>query len=147
MNPVHLPPFWFLLAVLSQFGLAWFAPAGRAGPLVTVGGTALLIAGAVLVLAAARSFRKWQTPILPFKEPSHCIADGVFRLSRNPIYLGEVFMLAGLAVLHDTWYAALPIPVFVFIIQQLFILPEERTLEETFGPTFAAYRKRTRRWL
>lgn len=142
-----LPPFWFLLTVLAQFALAWHAPAAATPlPLGLLGGL-LLLGGIGLVLAAAQRFQKWHTPIMPFREPVHCITDGVFRFSRNPLYLGEVVMLLGLASLLGTWYALLPVPVFVLIIQWLFIRPEERLLREHFGTGYESYRRRVRRWV
>ncbi|MFP4166036.1 MAG: methyltransferase family protein, partial [Opitutales bacterium] len=76
-----------------------------------------------------------------------CITDGVFRYSRNPLYLGEVLMLLGLAALLGTWQALLPIPVFLAIIQWMFILPEEQLLKNRFDAQYAAYCNRVRRWL
>jgi len=143
----RLPPFWFLLAVLAQFALAWQAGATDTPLLLNLLGTALLFVGIALVLAAAQRFRKWRTPILPFRQPTHCITDGVFRYSRNPLYLGEVLMLLGLASLLGTGWALLPVPVFVAAIQVVFILPEERILRKKFGGQFQEYCHRTRRWV
>lgn len=141
----RLPPFWFLFAVLAQFALAWRAPIATTHlPLGLLGG---LLGGIVLVLAAAQRFQKWHTPIMPFREPVHCITDGVFRFSRNPLYLGEVVMLLGLAALLGTWHALFPVPVFVFIIQLLFIRPEERLLCHRFQTEYETYRRRVRRWV
>lgn len=143
----RLPPFWFLLAVLAQFALAWKAGATETPIILILLGSALLLGGIALVLAAAQRFRKWRTPILPFQQPTHCITDGVFRHSRNPLYLGEVLMLLGLAALLGTGWALLPVPVFVAAIQVIFILPEERILREIFGARFEWYCQRTRRWV
>lgn len=143
----RLPPFWFLLTVLAQFVLAWHAPGMAASLPLSLLGWLLLLGGIALVLAAAERFRKWRTPISPFKEPEHCITDGVFRYSRNPLYLGEVVILLGLAALLGTWQALLPIPAFVAIIQWLFIRPEDRLLRQRFGATYANYRRRVRRWI
>ncbi|NBB78495.1 MAG: DUF1295 domain-containing protein, partial [Verrucomicrobia bacterium] len=129
----RLPPFWFLLAVLAQFILAWHAPGAAAPPPLSLVGWLLLLGGIALVLATAERFRKWRTPITPFNEPKHCITDGVFRYSRNPLYLGEVVMLLGLAALLGTWQALLPIPVFAALIHLRFIRPEEQFLRRHFG--------------
>jgi len=143
----RLPPFWFFLAVLAQFALAWHGPAGKVPFAFSLLGWLLLIGGIGLVLAAARRFRKWRTPIKPFQQPKHCITDGVFRYSRNPLYLGEVVMLLGLAALLGTWLALLPIPLFMAVIQLNFIQPEERLLQEHFGRAYQTYRHRVRRWV
>lgn len=143
----RLPPFWFLLAVLAQFALAWDATVAAATLPFKLIGYALLIAGIALVLAAAQRFRKWRTPITPFRRPEHCITDGVFRYSRNPLYLGEVLMLLGLAALLGTARTLWPIPFFIAVIQLRFILPEERLLDKAFGETYRRYRRRVRRWV
>lgn len=143
----RLPPFWFLLAVLGQFALAWRTPASGTPLPLTLAGYALLFGGIALVLAAAERFRKWRTPIKPFQQPAHCITDGVFRYSRNPLYLGEAVMLLGLAGLLGTWRALLPVPFFAAVIQWRFILPEERILDKQFGASYRRYRKRVRRWM
>ena len=143
----RLPPFWFLLAVLAQFAIAWHAPVVTAPLVLSLLGWLLLAGGIALVLAAAQRFQKWRTPIKPFQEPKHCITDGVFRYSRNPLYLGEVIMLLGLAALLGTWLALLPIPIFAAVIQRVFILPEERLLQAHFGSAYQSYRRRVRRWV
>jgi protein-S-isoprenylcysteine O-methyltransferase Ste14 len=143
----RLPPFWFLLAVLAQFALAWHGPAGSVSVGLSLLGWLLLIGGIALVLTAAQRFQKWRTPIKPFQQPEHCITDGIFRYSRNPLYLGEVIMLLGLAALLGTWLALLPIPVFMAVIQLVFIQPEERLLQEHFGSAYQSYRHRVRRWV
>ncbi len=85
--------------------------------------------------------------LIPFQEPTHCITDGVFRYSRNPLYLGEVIMLLGLAALLGAWQALLPIPIFATVIQLRFILPEERLLRQRFGGAYESYFRRVRRWV
>lgn len=143
----RLPPFWFLLAVLTQFTLAWWSPTSVVTPLLNLVGWLLLLGGIALVLAAAERFRKWRTPIKPYQEPTHCITDGVFRYSRNPLYLGEVVMLLGLAALLGSWEALWPIPVFIAVIQWRFIRPEEQLLQKRFDTSYTSYRGRVRRWL
>ncbi len=147
MKLLKLPPFWFLLAVLAQFALTWNAPAaGAVGPLLTAG-YGLVLGGIVLVLAAWLEFRRNETPICPFRQPSHLLTGGVFRLSRNPVYLGEVVMLLGLALLHGAWIAVLPVVFLVPVLHLIFVRPEERILRQTFGEAFETYRRRVRAWI
>ncbi|WP_309383584.1 methyltransferase family protein [Cerasicoccus frondis] len=147
MNPLKLPPFWFLLAVAAQFGLNWFTPQNASGWGWYAVGYLLLALGMFLVLGAWMSFRIHDTPICPFKQPTHLITDGVFRFSRNPIYLGQAFMLLGLAALHGAWVTLLPIPLLIAILHVGFIRPEERILSQQCGAEFATYRSRVRAWL
>lgn len=75
------------------------------------------------------------------------VMDGVFSFSRNPMYLGMVAILLGVAVgLGSTWALIVP-PVFMGLIQTMFIRMEERILEEQFGAAYLAYRDRVRRWI
>jgi protein-S-isoprenylcysteine O-methyltransferase Ste14 len=149
----RLPPFWFFLAVVAQFTLVWRA--GRVGtyPLPFAGwlpqclGWGLLVGGGVIVLWAAHRFHRWQTPIHPFQEPINFITDGPFRFSRNPIYLGQLLMLLGLACMFWVPAAFLPLFFFVPLVHILFILPEERLLRVRFGEVFESYRRRTRPWI
>ena len=146
MNPLKLPPFWFLLAVVAQFILGWASHAGSGGWPWYAAGYSLLGLGMFFVLGAWMSFRLHETPICPFREPTHLITDGVFRISRNPIYLGQVIMLFGLAALHHAWITLLPIPVLIAVLHWVFIRPEERILAKTHGTEFAAYRQHVRPW-
>lgn len=142
-----MPPFWFLLATLAQFGIAWVSTLPAFSLLRLIGGYTLIAGGIALVLGTWVSFRKWQTPICPFTEPTHLITDGLFRYSRNPLYLGEVVLLLGLSALHGNWATLLPIPVFIVILQYGFIRYEECTLQQHDSDAFKDYRSRVRMWL
>lgn len=142
-----MPPFWFLLATLAQFSIAWVSPLAAFSLLRASLGYALIVAGLSLVLGAWASFRKWQTPICPFTEPNHLITDGLFRYSRNPLYLGEVVMLLGLSALHGSLATMIPIAGFIVIVLYVFIRPEERTLEQHYGDAFTSYRNHVRMWI
>lgn len=143
-----VPPIYFLLALLTMAALHYLLPLGRlvaapysyAGALLTVGGIAVAGWG-------TRSFAKAGTPIVPFERSTALVKSGPFRFSRNPMYLGLVAALVGIAVLMETASPWLPIPVFVWIIRTRFIAGEERFLEEIFGAEYLEYRKSVRRWL
>ena len=86
------------------------------------------------------------TTILPHKGADRLVTEGAFRFRRNPIYMGEVLILLGLAQLtHNIWFAIMA-PVFAIAILLLAILPEERHLEARFGEEYLDYKARTRRW-
>ena len=147
MNPLKMPPFWFLLATLSQFGIAWASSLASFSGARMVVGYALILVGAGLVLGTCVSFRKWKTPICPFTEPTHLITDGLFRYSRNPLYLGEVVMLLGLSALHGSWATLMPIPLFIAVLSFVFIRSEERSLADHYGEKFIQYRESVRMWI
>lgn len=85
-------------------------------------------------------------PIRP-TATSSLVTSGPFRLTRNPMYLSLGFyLLAWAAYLSSVW-ALLLVPVFMLYINEFQIKPEERALSSLFGPEYAAYKARVRRWL
>lgn len=109
----------------------------------------LLVAGLVLMAAAVVSFVAAKTTINPLK-PSHAsnlITTGVFKLSRNPIYLADLVILAALAVWLGNVVNVAFLPLFVWYINRFQIVPEERALTGLFGESYVAYCARVRRWL
>jgi protein-S-isoprenylcysteine O-methyltransferase Ste14 len=112
---------------------------------------ALVIAavGVAFDLLGFLAFRKARTTINPLKpqNTSALVTTGVYRYSRNPMYVGLVcFLLAWTAFLAALWPLAGPI-LFVFYINRFQIEPEERLLAKRFGEEFSSYRARVRRWL
>jgi protein-S-isoprenylcysteine O-methyltransferase Ste14 len=75
------------------------------------------------------------------------ITGGLYRYSRNPIYLGDALILAGLILRWDAVLAVPVLPLFVFLIQRRFILPEEARLAAAFPSAFESFRASTRRWI
>jgi protein-S-isoprenylcysteine O-methyltransferase Ste14 len=75
------------------------------------------------------------------------VTDGVFRISRNPMYLGFVLLIIGWAIwLHGASPSVIP-PLFVLVITRVQIIPEERALERLFGAQYVAYRCSVARWI
>jgi protein-S-isoprenylcysteine O-methyltransferase Ste14 len=143
-----IPPVYFLLSLIAMAGLHFLAPIARVipQPWSYVGG-ALVVLGIALTAIAAGSFRRAGTPVVPFEISTALVTTGLYRLTRNPMYLGLALALVGVAVLIGTLSPFLPIPVFVWIIQAQFIRGEERFLEEIFGAGYLAYKSRVRRWI
>ena len=112
-----------------------------------LGGMVLLLAGALLNLSADQAFKTYQTTVKPFEESSVLITSGVFGLSRNPMYLGMVLILLGIALLLGTLTPVLIIPVFTLAMNVVFITAEEHMLAEKFGEDWEKYKNKVRRWL
>jgi len=142
-----VPPVYLLVTLILMAALHWVLPIAR---LVEKPYTYLGIALIVLALAvggnAFLSFVKVGTPVVPFHRSTALVTSGAFRITRNPMYLGMVLILLGVAVLFGTLGPLLPIPFFVWVIQARFIVGEERFLEEIFGEEYRAYKRRVRRW-
>jgi protein-S-isoprenylcysteine O-methyltransferase Ste14 len=117
-------------------------------PWIRVAGWGFVIGGTAVFITAAFSFRRHRTTILPFEDSTDkLIQSGIFRVSRNPIYLGEVIILTGTALLTgqlSPWVAVL---LFAGGIDRNVIRWEEQALQRRFGADFEAYCRKTRRWL
>jgi len=101
----------------------------------------------VLIALAASEFRRFRTTIVPHRDAERLIQSGIFTRSRNPIYLGDALILAGFILRWDAVLALPLIPVFVWIIEKRFIIPEEDRLRRKFRMDFAKYCEKTRRWV
>lgn len=96
---------------------------------------------------ADRAFKKVETTVKPHEESTTLITDGVFRLSRNPMYVGFVLILLGIAIFVGSLTPYAVVIVFPILMDRIFIRGEERMLEETFGGAWLEYKKKVRRWI
>ena len=103
--------------------------------------------GVLLNLIADKAFSRNNTTVKPFEESTALITDGVFRFSRHPMYLGMVLMLFGLAILLGKLSPLLVLPVYVILMESVFIRTEEKMLEEMFGDSWTNYKQKVRRWI
>jgi len=94
-----------------------------------------------------RTIEKAGTPIRTDRPVERLVTDGPFRYTRNPGYLGLAMLYAGIAVLRNSLWAILLLPVVLYVIQREVIGREERYLERTFGEEYLAYKARVRRWV
>ncbi len=109
----------------------------------------LLTIGLLLMATAAGQFIAAKTTINPLR-PSRAtslITTGVFAISRNPIYLADLLLLAALAVWLGNGINVAPAALFVCYTHRFQIIPEERALAQLFGAAYDAYCSRVRRWL
>ncbi len=109
----------------------------------------LLAIGLLLMVIAAGHFIAAKTTINPLRpaNASTLITNGVFAISRNPIYLGDLLILAALAVWLGNMLNIALLALFVWYLNRFQIAPEERALRDKFGEAYAAYCSRVRRWL
>jgi protein-S-isoprenylcysteine O-methyltransferase Ste14 len=143
-----LPPFWFLVAILLMVAMHFLVPGGRvqSGP-ARLAGVLVILLGLALVVRADRQFRRASTTIKPFEESAALVTDGVYRICRNPIYLGMALVLCGVGLALGGVAPFLVVPLFAWWITTRFIVVEERMLAARFPREYEAYRARTRRWL
>lgn len=143
-----LPPTYFLLALMLMAGLHLVIPVREliGWPWRLLGTVPVLIGGALNVLCS-RLFQQRETTVKPFEESTVFIADGPFRFSRNPMYLGLILILLGIAVTLGSLTPFMVLPLFLWLMTMRFVVPEERALAQRFGTQYLDYRQRVRRWL
>lgn len=109
----------------------------------------LALAGALIGLAGVAAFRRHRTTVNPFTpERSSSVVDtGIYRFSRNPMYLGLLLGLLGWGVFLGNWVSVLLLPAFVAYMNRFQIRAEERALAARFGPQYLEYSRSVRRWL
>lgn len=141
-----LPPRLVLLLLVAAGGAHWAMGAKPLLRSLPAGG--VLVAVAIILNAwADRVFKKAQTPIRPDEAPAGLVSGGPFSFSRNPMYVGLVAFLLGIAFLVGSapfWCAPL---VLWLVLSRVFVRHEERVLRDLFGAEFDAYCERVPRWL
>lgn len=106
------------------------------------------VAFAVIILGWAKwEFHRWQTTVNPLGQPTALATTGIYRFSRNPMYLGMALLLLAWAMYLSNALMFTAIPVFVFYINRIYIKREEATLTQLIGKPFIEYMQRVRRWL
>ena len=145
---LRVPP----VALSALFAAAmWFLP--DVLMIKTPGGwvVAIVLAtlGGAFCIAGVLAFRQAKTTVNPVNPETSTalVVHGVFRLTRNPMYLGFTFLLLAFAVWLGKIPAMLLVPLFMAYLQRFQIRPEEDALNERFGASFDAYRLQVRRWL
>ncbi len=146
---VDLPPVWLLGFVLATWWIGANDPfaLGFGGPWAQFAGGILVGGGLILMLLAVVEMRKWRTTVVPHREADHLVTSGIFKRTRNPIYLGDALILAGLILRFDAPLALPLVPIFVWVIERRFILAEEDRLRRRFRMDFARYERDVRRWI
>jgi protein-S-isoprenylcysteine O-methyltransferase Ste14 len=138
----------FLAAIVLQLAVPLSLPRGL--PLPTLGfiagGVILIVVGLALVILARRELAQHEQPTDPGRPTSKVVTTGVFSVSRNPLYLGGVCMLVGIALaLNLPWVLLLLVPA-LLACHYVLVVPEERYLAAKFGDEYAAYVASVRRW-
>ncbi len=148
INKIVHPPVVALLYIIAAVMLGTFVPI----PLVVPGilrtiGFVLVIFGFVLGAAAFTEFRKAGTTLDPHGSVKNIVTSGIYRITRNPIYLGFLLLVIGLPLNLGHYWGFLISPFFVLTMNRLVIEHEESYLEEKFWGVYSEYKSRVRRWL
>lgn len=144
---IDLPPLWLAAFLALVWGIGQAVPLrlfGWVGDRLALGLAAL---GILLFAAAIWEMARARTTVIPHRQASALVTTGIFRLSRNPIYLGDAAFLLAAILWLDVPLALPLLPVFMLVIRERFIRDEEARLRATFGAAFEDWAAGTRRWL
>lgn len=144
------PPIIALLCSLAMWGIAEAFPQTRfAFPLQSAFAGAFVVVGLALDLISIGAFRKAKTTVTPLapEKATRLVITGLYRYTRNPMYLGLLLILSGIAIWLGSPVNGAILIAFVGYITAFQIAPEEARLSELFGSDYERYRAQVRRWL
>ena len=151
---IHVAP---PLVFLAGFGVAvlidrlihpwWLVGNDAAGPALAVAGVALALLGIALALWGVVTFRRARTSVLPFRPATAMVRAGPYRFTRNPMYVGMTLGYLGAALVIDSWWPVVLLPLVLVALVRLVIRREEEYLAAVFGTAYEEYRRSVRRWL
>lgn len=142
------PPLIVGVPMLVALLLGWWRPwplprAAWAVPL----GIGMVAIGFLCVIPSIAAFRRARTHPEPWKPTKALVTGGLYRVTRNPMYLGMLLVYLGITLAERTVWPLLPLPLVVLAFEVGVIRREERYLARRFGPDYDAYRRQVRRWL
>ena len=144
------PPAVTLLVAAAMWGVTWVAPSLEvpAFPRIIMA-VVIAVVGFSFVLAGIVSFRRAKTTANPksLSIATSLVSSGIYRVTRNPMYVGIVFVLIAWAVFLSCIWALLGPLAFVLYISRFQISREEEALAARFGSEYSSYKERVRRWL
>ena len=109
----------------------------------------VLILGLACAIPSFKLFARYKTTISPLKpsDATALVTEGMYRYSRNPMYLGLLLLTIASTIWFGTWFGIIINILFIFLINFLQIIPEEEALLEIFGEEYEEYKKNVRRWI
>lgn len=144
---VH-PPVVALMFIVIAYFLGRFVPIPVVAPMsVRNVGLLLTFIGFLLGVGAFMEFRKARTTLDPHGSVKQVVTSGIYRFTRNPIYLGFLLMVIGLPLNSGLMWGLIMSPLYIIMMTRLVIEREEAYLEKKFKDQYTTYRSRVRRWL
>lgn len=142
------PPLYFAATVAAGLALQRALPLdvpsrSNTAPI----GAAVLVSGVALSAGGVLAVARHHTTIVPHHPVSALVTTGAYRVSRNPMYAGLAAATGGGALIAGTWWPIVLLPAALLAVRRFVIDPEEVYLTNRFGPLYADYRSRVRRWL
>lgn len=149
MKWLDMPPVWLVgfIALAWAQGRFWSLGLSLDGAFTDFLAAVLIGGGVLVMLLAFAEFRRHRTTVVPHETPARLIQSGIFRRSRNPIYLADVMILAGIVLRLDAVLSLMLVPILLWVLERRFVIPEENRMRREFRAEFARYERKVRRWL
>jgi protein-S-isoprenylcysteine O-methyltransferase Ste14 len=142
------PPLLFVLPILASLALEWVVPTSFVhGAFRWTLGALIFIAGIALNVGGFITQKHAGTDPIPFNPSTRIVAHGLYRFTRNPMYVGFALCTLGLAILVDSAWMLLAVPIGLVLVDRIVITREEQYLERKFGEEYLNYKRRVRRWI
>jgi protein-S-isoprenylcysteine O-methyltransferase Ste14 len=145
------PPLYFLSGGAAAWGLHrqldFEVDGAGVGPMQWWLGLALIVAGSALVVWAFIAFARARTTVRPDRAATALVMTGPYGFSRNPIYVADALIYVGVALLVNSAWALVLLPVVLALLARRVIRREEQYLHAEFGDEYEQFRRRVRRWL
>ena len=142
------PPLLFVLPIVASLALEWLVPTSFVpGALRWILGALIFVAGIALTGGGFVTQKRAGTDPIPSNPSTRIVAHGLYRLTRNPMYLGFALATLGLAILVDSAWMLLVVPIGLILTDRIIIAREERYLARKFGEEYLNYKRRVRRWI
>lgn len=148
VSPMVHPPIVALMFIVIAYFLGRFVPLPFGAPaIVRYIGLALTFVGFLLGIGAFLEFRKARTSLNPHGSARQLVTSGIYRFTRNPIYLGFLLMVVGIPLNSGLYWGIVLAPFYVYLMYRLIIQHEEAYLQRKFGKAYTGYTSRVRRWI
>ena len=142
------PPLLFVIPILVSLVLEWLVPTSFVhGAFRWTLGVLFFLAGIALNVGGFITQKRAGTDPIPFNPSTRIVSHGLYRFSRNPMYIGFALWTLAAAILVNSVWMLLAVPIGLVLVNQLVVRREERYLERKFGDEYLSYKRRVRRWI
>lgn len=148
---VYLPPpiayvLIFLAGLFLQSKIP-IVPAFFHGHVIKILGIIFIVIALFFLFKSLRQFFHTRNTVVTMKPASSLQSNGIYNITRNPMYLGLALVYLGLSCLIGNWWNIILLPFLILFVQQYIIKREEKYLERRFGQEYLDYKQKVRRWL
>jgi len=143
-----MPPTYFYGLILLSVVLHFLFPIKKliVSPYIYIG-IIVFILGMWIDIWAWAIFERKKTTLNPYKTPMKFATNSIYKISRNPMYLGMIIALLGLSIFLGSLSTFISPILFFILMKWIFIIPEEENMEKTFGKRYIDYKSKVRRWI